>query len=178
MAWKSTSDRYGAVAILIHWIAAALIVALLISGFRAANMTDPVAKAVILRAHAVMGVSVVVLTLARIGWWWFADRKPAPVAGMSVLMTRASTAAHLLFYVLILGMAASGIGMMILSGAGEILFGGAKGPLPDFWNVPPRIPHGIGARVLVALLLLHVGAALYHHFIRGDRLLARMGIGR
>lgn len=178
MRLKSTSDRYGAVAILIHWVAAALIVALLISGFRAANMTDPIAKAFVLRAHAVMGVSVLVLTLARIGWWWFADRKPAPVAGMSVLMTRVSAAAHILFYVLILGMAASGIGMMILSGAGEILFGGAKGALPDFWNYPPRIPHGIGARVLTALLVLHVGAALYHQFIRGDRLLGRMGIGR
>ncbi len=34
MAAKSTMDRYGTVAITIHWVAAALIVALLVSGFR------------------------------------------------------------------------------------------------------------------------------------------------
>ncbi len=126
-----------------------------------------------------MGMAILVLTLARIAWWWFADRKPRAgrgAAGIADIALRPQCI--VLFYVVILGMAASGIGMMVLSGAGRIVFGGASGALPDFWNVPPRIPHGIGVRVLIALLILHVGGALYHHFIRGDRLLARMGIGR
>ncbi|MBM3529390.1 MAG: hypothetical protein FJX62_14970 [Alphaproteobacteria bacterium] len=33
-------------------------------------------------------------------------------------------------------------------------------------------------RVLVALLALHVGAALYHHFVRRDGLLRRMWFGK
>jgi cytochrome b561 len=178
MAMKSTADRYGAVAIAIHWAAAVLIVALLISGFRVSGSADPAAKAAFLRFHAAMGVAILLLTLARIAWWWFADCKPAPVGGQPLLLRRAASVAHLLFYVVIVGLAASGIGVMVLSGAGPIVFGGASGALPDFWNYPPRIPHGIGVRVLIALVILHVGGALYHHFIRGDRLLARMGVGR
>lgn len=178
MALKSTQDRYGAVAIAIHWLAAALIVALLITGFRVSGAADPAAKAAFLRFHAVMGIAILVLTLGRIAWWWFADRKPQPVAGQPPVLHRTATAVHVLFYIVIIGLAASGIGMMVLSGAGKIVFGGASGSLPDFWNYPPRVPHGIGVRVLIALLILHVGGALYHHFIRGDRLLARIGIGR
>ena len=33
------------------------------------------------------------------------------------------------------------------------------------------------ARAMLGLLALHVGAALYHQFIRRDRLMARMGVG-
>jgi cytochrome b561 len=178
MQWKSTTDRYGAVAIAIHWIAALLIVALLATGFRMADITDPATKVSLVRFHAVAGITVLLLTLARIAWWWFADDKPASVKGVPWLQDRLARTVHVLFYVIILGMAASGIGMMILSGAGQIVFGGASGPLPDFWNYTPRIPHGIAARVLLALFVLHLGAALYHHFVRRDRLLGRMGLGR
>ena len=64
MAAKSTMDRYGTVAITIHWVAAALIVALLVSGFRVSGAVDPAAKAVFLRFHAAMGMAILVLTLA------------------------------------------------------------------------------------------------------------------
>ncbi|WP_461512371.1 cytochrome b/b6 domain-containing protein [Rhizobium mongolense] len=40
-----------------------------------------------------------------------------------------------------------------------------------------RAPHGLGARLLVALLVCHAGAALYHQFVRSDELLRRMRYG-
>ena len=46
--------------------------------------------------------------------------------------------------------------------------------MPDFWNYKPRIRHGIGARLMVALFVFHAGAALYHHFVKKDGLLRRM----
>ncbi len=174
MTVKSTNDHYGLVAVSIHWLSVLLIIALLGSGFRAANTTELAAKAQTLSIHAPVGIAILLLTLARIGWWWFADRKPDPVADMPVWHSRSARAVHLLFYVVILGMTASGIGMFILSGAGAMLFGGAEGQLPDFWNYKPRIPHAIGARLMVALLIFHTGAALYHHFVKKDRLLRRM----
>ena len=64
---------------------------------------------------------------------------------------------------------------MALSGAVPIIFG-QGGTLPDFWIYMPRVPHGIGARLLLILLILHAGAALYHHFISRDGLLKRMWI--
>lgn len=177
MSVKSTSHSYGSVAIAIHWLSAILIVILLASGFRAANMPDTVAKAGTLMVHVPAGITLLVLTLARIGWWLFADRKPDPLGNNPQWQERAARAVHLLFYVVILGMAASGIGMFILSGAGPVIFAGGAGPLPDFWNYTPRYPHGIGARVLIALLVVHIGAALYHHFALKDGVLRRMWFG-
>ncbi|NKB19430.1 MAG: cytochrome B [Alphaproteobacteria bacterium] len=177
MAVKSTTDKYGTVAIIIHWLSALLILVLIGSGFRASGMEDPVAKAAILQVHLPVGISILLLTLARIGWWFWADKKPAPV-DMTLWQEWASRLVHVLFYVVILSMAASGIGMMVLSGAGPIIFGGSPETLPDFWDFLPRTPHGIGARVMVALLAAHVGAAFYHHFIKKDGLIWRMWFGR
>ncbi len=174
MSVKSTHDNYGSVAVSIHWLSALLIIALLASGFRAADTANLAAKAQILGIHAPIGIAIMVLTLGRIGWWWFADRKPDPVDGMPTWQDWSARAVHLLFYVVILGMTASGIGMFILSGAGAILFGGAEGQLPDFWSFKPRVPHAIGARLMVALFVLHTGAALYHHLVKKDGLLRRI----
>jgi len=171
---KSTSDQYGTVAVLIHWVSAVLIIILIVSGFRAAGTVDPAAKAVILRAHVPIAIAVLTLTLLRIVWWFGFDQKPDPVAGAPRWQERTAWVVHVLFYVVILGMIASGIGMIALSGAAPLIFGGESAPLPDFWKYSPRLPHAIGARLLIALLMLHVGAALYHHFVRRDGLLWRM----
>ena len=170
---KSTPDRYGAVAVTIHWLSALLILFLLGSGMRAAGAEDVVAKAITLRVHIPLGVAVLLLTVGRIAWWAIADKKPLPVL-MPRWQDRISRAVHVLFYVVILGMAASGIGMLVLSGAGQSIFGGDTAALPDFWDYMPRTPNGMGARAILVLLVLHVGAALYHHFFKKDGLLGRM----
>ena len=124
--------------------------------------------------HVPIAVAILVLTFLRIVWWWRFDSKPHSVAGSAHWQERTAQAVHVLFYVVILAMVASGVGMMALSGATPTIFGGAGALLPDFWKYPPRLAHGIGARLLLALLVLHVGAALYHHFVRRDGMLWRM----
>lgn len=176
MAIKSSDKQYGTVAVTLHWLSAVLILILIGSGFRAGGMEDAAAKVAILRVHVLIATTILLLTLARISWWLFADKKPA-VVPMPKWQDRMSRAVHFLFYVVILGMAASGIGMMILSGAGSIIFGGSAQMLPDFWDYLPRRPHGIGARLIIALFVLHAGAALYHHFFKRDGLLRRMWFG-
>lgn len=173
MRLMSTTERFGGIAIAFHWLSAALIVALIASGFRAAGTLDPAAKVMILRVHALLGVSLLLLTLARIAWWWV-DRRPAPIAATSRKQERAAKVIHCLFYIVIIGMAATGIGTLVLSGAGARLFGSATGALPDFWHYQPRIEHAIGARLLLGLCVIHIGAALYHQFVRRDRLIRRM----
>ncbi|MEW5250226.1 cytochrome b [Microbulbifer discodermiae] len=174
MSFKSAPDQYGRVAVAIHWFSALLMVALIGSGFRAAEMEDAAAKAAVLRVHIPIGVTILLLTLTRLGWWLFVDNKPASVP-MPSWQHVASRVVHILFYVLILGTAASGIGTMILSGAGPIIFGGELvTTLPDFFDYPPRRPHEIGAGAIVALLVLHAGAVLYHQLFKQDQLLQRM----
>jgi len=170
---KSTSDRYGSVAITIHWLTAILIVVLLSTGFNAADSADSAAKAQFLRVHIPLAIVVFLLTIFRVFWWVARDRKPDPVPGLPRWQELLARNVHFFIYLIIFVMAGSGIGMMVLSGAGPVVFGGG-GTLPDFRDYAPRAPHGIGANLLVLLLLAHIGAALYHQFIRRDGLISRM----
>lgn len=173
---KSRPDRYGAVAVSIHWLSAILIMALLGSGFRAANAVDAAAKVGILRFHIPVAIAVLLLTAIRIVWWRI-DRKPLPVQGSPRWQERIARWVHVAFYLVILGMVASGIGMMILSGAAPAVFGAPGAILPNFAEYPPRVPHGLGGLLIVGLLVFHAGAALYHQFVRRDGLLQRMWYG-
>lgn len=175
MRMKGTTDRYGSVAITLHWLTAVVIVALFVLGFRAAAMDDPTSKAALLRVHVPLGVFVLAMTILRVGWS-FVDRRPDPVT-QGRLQAVAARGVHALLYIAIIVMGTSGIGMLVLSGAGPILFGGAPASLTNFSNFAPHMPHVLGAFALLALLALHVSAALYHQFIRRDQLMARMGIG-
>lgn len=171
---KSSPDRYGTVAVWIHWLSAVLILLLLITGFRAADAPDAQAKAALLRVHIPTAITVLLLTAFRILWWWRIDHKPAPLASMPPWQAGLSRGVHVNLLVIVLGMVASGIGMMILSGAGPAVFGAPGAVMPDFHEVLPRRPHGLGARLMIALLAIHAGAALYHHFVRRDETLKRM----
>ncbi len=173
MSKKSNQNQYGSIAVSIHWLSALLILFLIGSGLTANGIEDNSVKSLILRVHVPIGILVLLLTITRIIWWIFVDKKPQPIS-MPSWQKRVSQAVHILLYVVILGMTASGIGMMILSGAGPIIFGGNSAELPNFWEYAPRTPHGIGARVILALLILHAGAAIHHHFVKKDGLLRRM----
>lgn len=180
MTIKSSDSRYGNVAVIIHWLSVLLILVLIGSGFRAGGMEGAAAKVVILRVHVIIGIAILLLTLGRIVWWLFIDEMPVPVP-MPSWQNHTSRAVHVMFYILILGMSASGIGMvigmMVLSDAGPVFFGGSGGALPNFWDYPPRIPHGIAAKVMIGLLALHAGAVLYHQFFKRDGVLQRMWFG-
>lgn len=178
MTTRSSRSAYGSVAVGIHWLSALLIVGLLASGTLAENTVDPSTKAMILTAHAPMGIIVLLLTLFRLVWWWRFDTKPLPLGEGPAWQESLAKVVHVLLYVVMLGMATSGIGLFALSGAGQIIFGGAPGPLPDFEMFPPRVPHGIGAKLLLGLFVIHAGAGLYHHFVKRDRTLMRMWFTR
>jgi cytochrome b561 len=171
---KSKPDRYGKVAISIHWLSTILILALLGSGFRAGNAVDAAAKAGFLRFHIPVAILVLLLTLFRLVWWWRFDLKPLPVTGSPRWQENSARWIHVAFYVVILGMAFSGVGLMVLSGAAPAVFGEPGAVLPNFADYPPRAPHGAGGIALLFLLALHGGAAIYHQFVRNDGLLWRM----
>lgn len=177
MSLKSTEARYGAIAVTLHWLSALAILALIISGFRAAGLTDPTSKADLLSVHVPLGILTLILTVLRLIWWAVADKKPASIP-MPRWQDRLARAIHALFYVVILGIAASGVAMLVLSGAAPVIFGISSAELPNFHDFAPRAPHGAGARVLIALFALHAGAALHHHFIKRDGLLSRMWFGK
>lgn len=177
MAWKSNANRYGSVAITIHWVSAAAIVAMFALGFLAANTQDPLVKATLLRAHVPLGILVLALTVGRLGWWWFFDRRPQHVLGSPRWQALSERFVRVLLYLLIIVMGTSGISLTVLSGAVPVLFFNSGHPLPDFWTYIPMVAHFAAAFILLGLVGLHIAAALYHQFYKRDRLLARIGIG-
>lgn len=177
MPIQSSADRYGSIAITFHWLSAAALLALLVLGFRAAGTDDPSAKAALLRVHVPLGGSILAVTVLRLAWRMI-DRRPHEVAETPVWQAMTARVVHALLYVAIVVMGVSGVAMVAISGAGSVLFDGAPGPLPDFRDYAQRAWHGLGAFTLLGLVAVHGGAALYHQFVRRDRLLARMGIGK
>ena len=175
MTLKGDAHRYGSVQVALHWTSATAILALLVLGLMAAT-GGSAQKATLLRVHAPLGTLLLVLTIARVGWRFF-DKRPDKLAQQPRWQAFTARITHALLYAVTILMGVSGIGLMVLSGAGAILFSSAPGPLPDFRDFRPLAVHGAGAAAMVGLLCLHIGAALYHRFYKRDCLLARMGVG-
>ena len=175
MSSRSTSTHYGSVAIAIHWASALAVILAFAAGSVVANVAPPAEQEPILIAHITLGLIVFALTLLRIVWWLVADKRPALPADEPRLQQIAARTVHYAFYVILLLMGTSGIMTLVLSGALPTILSG--GPVPDFSELVPRVAHGVMSRILLLLFVGHVGAALWHQFIRHDHLLARMGVG-
>jgi cytochrome b561 len=169
---KSTESRFGSVAICIHWLSALFIVILIGTGFRSGYTTDPEVKAALLRVHLPVAIIVLMLTVTRLIWWWRFDSKPTAVEGVPPWQDHIARWTHRAIYAVVLMLLASGIAMSIMSGLPDALFGNAD--FPELAQLPPRAGHGIGARLMVGLVLLHAGAALYHHWFLKDQTLKRI----
>ena len=105
--------------------------------------------------------------------------RPAPAATGHRFLDWVGRLVHYALYVLVFLMVISGISLSVQAGLLPIVFGGSSAALPaDFFVYNARKLHGLVATALVALVLLHVGAALYHEILLKDRLMARMWFKR
>ena len=85
---------------------------------------------------------------------------------------------HRALYGLVFGMAASGVALPVSTELPTIVLGGSEKPLPaTFDGSWMRVLHAVAAKLLTVLIVLHVAAALWHHTVRRDGLLRRMGFG-
>ncbi len=170
--------KHNAVQVALHWITAAMIVFLLAMGhfvLEELPNSDPM-KMVGLRGHMVVGGGALALMIVRIFWRAFTPQPPHAQTG-NALMDKAGVAAHFALYAVAILVGVSGVGLAKMSGLPDIVFGG-QGTLPEnFFGYPPRFAHGVLTKVLAALIVLHVLAALYHQFVLKDGLFRRMWFG-
>lgn len=175
-----TVVRYHPLLVVLHWLLALLIPGLLALGFfglATTPNTDP-QKIALLRWHMAGGALALALMPVR-----FLVRmrslRPARATTGHAPLDRMAPVSHYGFYVLVLLMAVSGFETAFLAGLPAIVFGGSGAPLPaSFMDYAPRVVHGVLALVLVALIAVHVSAALYHQLVRKDHLLRRMSFGQ
>jgi cytochrome b561 len=171
--------RYDNGAIAFHWIMAVLIVVVGILGLLHDSWPKGT-QAFWINIHALVGLLVWVLVMARL-WWRITHRPPALPPESGEFSRRLSYPAHLLMYLLLLVIPVLGIVTFVWHGR-VFDFGlfrldpGVRRNRAIFH--PTEDIHGYLAYALFALIGIHVLAAFWHHFLRRDRLLARMWPGR
>ena len=172
-------SRYHPLLVILHWVLAFFILGALALGalvLAKIPTTDP-AKIEALRAHMSGGMIILVLMLIRLVVRT-GSAHPAPASAGHPLLDRLAWVSHRLFYVTVIAMASSGLIMALQTGAFDAVFFG-QGQLPaDFWAYRIRSAHYALSRLLMALIALHIVAALYHMVVLRDGLLSRMFFGR
>jgi cytochrome b561 len=124
-----------------------------------------------------MGMVVLMLLIARV-LWRLTHRPPALVAGLPRWQVVAAHSVHVALYVLMLAVPLSGWLMSSALGFQVVLFGVL--PIPDLIAVDKVLGHTLKSvhellnYGLLSVVIIHVGAALQHHFMLGDETLRRM----
>jgi cytochrome b561 len=178
MTIKNTADAYGSIAKFFHWLVFLLVLGLVIVGFSADSFSD-VIKRPLINIHKIIGLTVLLLTCLRL-LWALINPKPALPTDIPRWQYFAAYLVHGLLYAVLFVMALSGWIMSTAAGHPPNFFGYPL-PFPGIvesktissfaWNI-----HSTAAWILIALVALHVLAALKHHFINKDNVLRRMWI--
>lgn len=176
MSQAGVSTRYDDVARSLHWASALLIVAAFVIGL-AIDVPPKPWYPLWLNTHVLIGLGVLVLALARLGW---RAGHPAPplVAGTTAPMAFAVKLGHAALYLAMIAVPLIGLAPLFTRGIGigfglfEIASPIARQDRPIVHNATEI--HEIAAYALVALAVGHILAAFYHHFAMRDGLLLRM----
>jgi cytochrome b561 len=168
--------RYTHTAAALHWLSAALIVGGFAIGLWMTGLAFGPLKVRWYAYHKWIGITVFLLAALRIAWRW--RHAPPPQVPMPQWQRRAATATHLLLYALMLLIPLSGWVYSSATGVSVVYLG--LFPLPDLvardkgLAVVLKAVHGTLNYTLLALVCVHAGAALKHHLVDRDGVLARM----
>ncbi len=167
--------RYSRVAIVFHWTIAVLVIANLAIGLLHESVLSGLVSAMGL--HKSIGLTVLALTAARVAWR-LAHRPPPLPADLSAIERAAAHLTHWALYALLIVMPVTG--WMMVSGAKRRAldwFGIVDVPYlpiaPDLAGVGHEA-HEVLGWLMLALVVLHVAAALRHYLILRDGVLLRM----
>ncbi|MCE7998026.1 MAG: cytochrome b [Rhodobiaceae bacterium] len=185
MQWKNSEARYGLVAAGFHWFVALLFLGNLALGFYMSDLelSDPNLFP-LYQLHKSFGISIFAIVIARLAWR-FIDPPPALPDEMAGWEKIAASLTHLGLYTLLVAMPLTGwivvsaspiniptlvFDMVPVPHIGFIV----TDPDKDRWLAVGEWGHWLLAWTAAAAVILHVAAALRHHFILKDDILRRM----
>ena len=175
------NKTYTPAAIGLHWLMALGLAATLGLGFYMHDLPLSPGKLQLYSWHKWAGVTLFLLAVLRLAWR-LTHRPPELPQAMPVLLKQAAHAMHWLLYGLMLAIPLSGWLMSSAKGFTTVWFGVL--PLPDLVGKDPDLGnrlqslHMVLNFTLLALVAGHAAAALKHHFIDRDGVLASMLPGR
>lgn len=177
---RNTTETWGNPAKLLHWIGAALILALLVHGWWMTHLVPREGRLVNYAWHAALGYDLLALTVLRLLWRW-RNETPAAPPGLTARERLAAKIGHWALYVLMLAATVSGWG----------LAGTFRNPLdakllgliemPAIASAGNRAlheafeeAHEFLAYALAVFVIGHVVAAIRHHVVKKNDVLRRM----
>jgi cytochrome b561/polyisoprenoid-binding protein YceI len=188
MPTTPASRRYTAVAIVLHWLIALAIVFQIILGWRMGEGPKGSAQSFALfQLHKSVGVTILLLSLARLGWRL---THRAPTLDLPRWEALASRLVHAGFYLIMIGLPLTGWVMVSASRIHipTLLYGVVPWPhlpiLPDLaagpkqaWRQAGEFSHGALVKLTYGLLLLHLAAVAKHQLIDRDAVFSHMAAG-
>lgn len=177
MQIRNTAGRFGLVARTLHWLTLVLLIGSFTLAVSMVNMPFSPRKLEFYSWHKWVGVTIFLLAVLRLGWR-FANPVPRPPAGTPRWQHRLAQLSHAMLYAILIVMPVTG---WIMSSALNlpVVYLGLI-PIPSPFGVDRalgetmKVAHLSLAIVLLALVTIHVLAALYHHFHLRDDVLRRM----
>lgn len=167
--------NYDLISKLIHWSMAIILISLVVVGVYMHDMPDGADKWQMYGLHKSFGVIALFLIAVRIVW-----RIKNPVAkmvGISDGDYKKAKAIQGILYLLMLMIPVAGLVMSWSGGYSVAVFGLE---LPSLIAENEALhdiageTHELAAFAMIFFVLLHAGAALYHHFIKKDDTLKRI----
>jgi cytochrome b561 len=172
------TERWGPVSQLLHWTIVVLVAGMAIVGLSLDSLPKTPRYFWVYDLHKSTGLAVLALALLRLGWRLYAGTPP-PVPGIPAWQRRLARTIHVLLYLLLLAMPLSGWLYDSASGLRPLRWFGLF-PVPKL-AAPDEVlagnalaAHELLFWLLLALVMVHAAAAVYHHAFRGDATLARM----
>lgn len=167
------TERYSRVARWLHWG-----IGLLIIGNLAGGLLHDIAPKLIMPIHKATGITILALVIVRI-IWRLTHRAPAWPANFTGLERTVAGVTHFILYAFMLLIPLSGWVMSSASDRPISFFG--LFDVPKFAVVKDSLlaeisheGHEILGFAMIALLVLHIAAALRHHIVLKDGMMARM----
>src|SRR5580698_7715615 len=174
---QSTPKRYSAVAQGFHWLIAALIVVQFTLAWSADDLPLGARKLALLARHKSFGMTILMLAALRLLWRLF-NRPPELPPGMTAIERKLARATHVLFYVFLFVMPLTGWMMSSaknysVSWFDQFTWPNLIAPNERAFDVLKTV-HDSLATVLFVVAIVHMLAALKHHFWHKDDVLKRM----
>lgn len=175
MLIKNTENRFGLIAILLHWIMALLIIGLLILGLYMVSLPIGFQKLKLYGWHKEYGFLVLFLVIIRLFWRII---NITPTLSIPWYERIAARFVHWAFYFFMFAMPITGWLMTSAAGVSASFFG--LFTLPNLiapnkeWHQLFEITHEWLGYGLILTIFLHICGALKHHFIDKDKILRRM----
>ncbi len=176
MMLRNSEGSFGSVAKGFHWLLALLIIGMLILG-NVMEGLEGARKLKVYGFHKSTGIIILFLVFLRFTW---RQVNPQPGLGSDYpwFIRFGAHASHYTIYLLMFMMPLSGWMMSSAAGFPVSVYGWFTMPLviePDReLRKTLNAVHGIGSNVLIAFLLAHIFAALFHHYYFKDNVLKRM----